>query len=1399
MSRFGVMLGLALGVCFVFNSSGIAQIPFGYQHLSTRGQPSHVLYDSFHQRFYGAVPDEGAVYVIDEATGGVVQKISVPSAYGLDLSVDGTRLYVSSNVTILGHASAQMIFEIDTSTLHVVNIIRPTVNYTGLGTSPLYNNVPQFLAALSNGKLAYTATSIGATGGSVFLYDPFTTLSSWINPPSYYAGNLYKSSNGDGFVIASEDTAGEAVAVFDTASGTYSANTYFSSTNNGDIVMSPDGTMVLLGGHILCNRSLQEIGDLAVQGQPTTLAWTSQGSSFSPDGSKIYVASSLNTTVTLQGGGTSSYSNPVIYVYSSSSHQLLATAPLPEGSLSFRTGYNGLAVGNTGKAMLIDNAGFLILDPSKAPATLPGAYYQAWNNASPDAGSATSPGSMTLNGAGYRAGAASWFGKSPASTTYVSQNVLNVQPPPGKPGLVDVTISFPDGWAILAPNAYSYGPVITKQTANAGSTEGGTTVTLYGNGFDATSGSPTVTVGGATATVTSARYNTVNFTTPPGTVGPADIQLTSDFGTTTVRGGFIYMTQKLIPSLLPNQMIVDNARNLIYVADANTGNVYSVNAATLASSVLLTPPSGRVTALAISPDGSELLAANASACTLDIIDLTTGKDMKTIVPTPGNQTGTFYPTDFVVTARGTALVSIANAQLLDNGELVEVNLTTGATTIVLGFTVANTLLTSSADGSLVYIAQSSRGGSSGNFAPMLWSAASDSIIKSGNAGELGSDDLSTTDIGDRVMGECYTSDQVDTWLRFATVCEPDSQLVSGRYPVYGSTIHSSGSLGYIPTTKGVEIFDIHHGQTILTIGNAAGSLAGLDNLAVSHDGSRLYVAQPNGIAVFALPSVPLSIGSITPSNGDASGGQSVVLRGSGFVNGVTVTVDGNPATVQFVDSTKLFLTMPAVTPAEDVVTVTNPDSTSYTLDAAWNAAHITSSIPTLTSLTPSQAYTGEALPLTVNGTGFVPDSVVYLNGIAAETQFISTTELTTQMTDLPGPGTQLITVQNPSNTQISNSLPLTVSDASPVLNTITPSSLPAGSQAFELTAFGNTVLAPNSVVQWNGYALQSQLIDSSHIVAQVAASLVASPGTASITIYSAGANPTTSPAETFTITPSVASVTINKSSIVLGPVLAGGRATTTFAITSTGAIPLVITTITSSDSNFTVSGCTSALSQGQSCTATVSYTPVNNSGLQGESGQLTINSNASSQPSLYVQGFSGSVVFYPGTTQLSVTAGQSTTDTFNVVSYGYIPAFTAQFACTGAPATSTCTVSPDSFSVPEIDGNGNGSANFTVNITTQAPTSGSLRRFPSLPETTALAILLFLFRSQRGKHTAWLAGVFLLFLLTGMTACGSGGNIGGGGGGGSKGGTPPGTYTLTVTATIPGAAPVTQTLSLKVN
>ncbi|HKS26160.1 MAG TPA: lamin tail domain-containing protein [Thermoanaerobaculia bacterium] len=76
----------------------------------------------------------------------------------------------------------------------------------------------------------------------------------------------------------------------------------------------------------------------------------------------------------------------------------------------------------------------------------------------------------------------------------------------------------------------------------------------------------------------------------------------------------------------------------------------------------------------------------------------------------------------------------------------------------------------------------------------------------------------------------------------------------------------------------------------------------------------------------------LSITSVVPPAGLTTGGKSVTINGTGFVNGATVTFGGAAATnVVVVNSTKITATTPAHAGGAVNVTVTNPSSASATL------------------------------------------------------------------------------------------------------------------------------------------------------------------------------------------------------------------------------------------------------------------------------------------------------------------------------------------------------------------------------------------------------------------------------------------------------------------------------------
>jgi hypothetical protein len=98
----------------------IAQAPNGFHYVRTDQYPASVLYDSFHQQFFVTVPGKNELDVVSASDGSTVAKIYVASPYGLDLSADGTRLYVTSNSSIFDYPSAEGFFVVDTTTLRVV-------------------------------------------------------------------------------------------------------------------------------------------------------------------------------------------------------------------------------------------------------------------------------------------------------------------------------------------------------------------------------------------------------------------------------------------------------------------------------------------------------------------------------------------------------------------------------------------------------------------------------------------------------------------------------------------------------------------------------------------------------------------------------------------------------------------------------------------------------------------------------------------------------------------------------------------------------------------------------------------------------------------------------------------------------------------------------------------------------------------------------------------------------------------------------------------------------------------------------------------------------------------------------------------------------------------------------
>jgi len=200
---------------------------------------------------------------------------------------------------------------------------------------------------------------------------------------------------------------------------------------------------------------------------------------------------------------------------------------------------------------------------------------------------------------------------------------------------------------------------------------------------------------------------------------------------------------------------------------------------------------------------------------------------------------------------------------------------------------------------------------------------------------------------------------------------------------------------------------------------------------------------------------------------------------------------------------------------------------------------VTNPIPGPTiSVSPSVVTIGATTPttITVTGTNFVSSSTVQVDGVARATTFVNSTQLTFQLTVADQAISQLfaVNVVNPTpggGTSYTARLNVVAATPAPIITQVQPSQFTVGSGATLVNIVGSNLFglavgqyALTSSVLWNstpltilsygGYGYQ----DAQYIVVSVPASLLASVGTANITVSSSIATPSTSNAVKVSVT-----------------------------------------------------------------------------------------------------------------------------------------------------------------------------------------------------------------------------------------------------------------------------------------
>ena len=166
-----------------------------------------------------------------------------------------------------------------------------------------------------------------------------------------------------------------------------------------------------------------------------------------------------------------------------------------------------------------------------------------------------------------------------------------------------------------------------------------------------------------------------------------------------------------------------------------------------------------------------------------------------------------------------------------------------------------------------------------------------------------------------------------------------------------------------------------------------------------------------------------------------------------------------------------------------------------------------SNMPILRSISPTTILSGSSgQAVTLNGSNFFPDSQASVNGSSRPTTFVSSTDLTVQLSssDLSLVGNQAISISNPSEGGwTSNTMNLTVAAGTPTLSSISPSSGVAGGGPITVTAAGSSFMS-NSAIQVNGAARNTTYISTTQLATTLTSADLATASSLSITVSTPG-------------------------------------------------------------------------------------------------------------------------------------------------------------------------------------------------------------------------------------------------------------------------------------------------------
>ncbi|MEM9977858.1 MAG: IPT/TIG domain-containing protein, partial [Cyanobacteria bacterium P01_D01_bin.2] len=535
----------------------------------------------------------------------------------------------------------------------------------------------------------------------------------------------------------------------------------------------------------------------------------------------------------------------------------------------------------------------------------------------PTEGPTSGGNTITINGANFGLSQVDGFvqiGSNQCSNYTWSNTQVSCTVPAGTPG--DATLSLSIGGVSAdspVPYVYNTFPTITSVSPTEGPTSGGNTITINGSDFGANQNGGSVTIGAFACTDYTWSDTQVTCTVPAGAPGNAPLVLTIGAGFATNTVNYFYNTFPAITSIAPTE------------GPTAGGNTITINGSDFGAN----QNGGKVT---IGPNDCTDYTWSDTQVTCTVPAGTTGN--ADVVLTIGAGFSTPPVTYFYNTLPTISSVSPTEGP------------TAGGNTI----TINGSAFGATQDGGQVTI---------GNNACTNYTWSDTQVTCTVPAGITGFADLVLT------IGAGFSTVPINyfynTLPAISSISPTEGPTAGGNTITINGSDFGANQNGGKVTIGFNDCTDYTWSDTQVTCTVPAGVTGNADLVLTIGAG---FLTPP----VPYLYNTPPAISSISPTEGAASGGNTITINGSNFgatQNGGSVTIGNNACTNYTWSDTQVTCTVPAGTPGSANLVLT--------IGAGFSSGAITYlylSDPIITFINPTQGPAAGGNTITISGSNF---------------------------------------------------------------------------------------------------------------------------------------------------------------------------------------------------------------------------------------------------------------------------------------------------------------------------------------------------------------------------------------------------------------------------------------------